>query len=105
MANNRCSIENLRMELFDTLQRLKSQNDPNCDANEKCSIEEAEAVVHIADAITDTYKVQISALNILAKADNPMKVATMMKNSGIGDATAIGDSRSQLLEEKNNNQY
>lgn len=102
---NKCSIEDLRMELFDTLQRLKSQNDPNCDVNEKCSIEEAEAVVHIADAITDTYKVQISALNILAKADNPMKVANMMKSSGIGDATTIGEARELTIGERDNHPY
>ena len=41
-------IDDLRMELFDTLQRLKSANDHNCSANEKCSVEEAEAVCHIA---------------------------------------------------------
>lgn len=44
-------IDDLRMELFDTLQRLKSANDRNCSANEKCTVEEAEAVCHIAKEI------------------------------------------------------
>lgn len=80
----KCSIEDLRMELFDTLQRLKSNNDKNCSPNEKCSIEEAETVCSIAKEITETYKVQLTAMNILAKADNPSRVSAMIAESGIG---------------------
>jgi hypothetical protein len=79
----KCSIEDLRMELFDTLQRLKSNNDKNCSPNEKCTIEEAETVCHIAKEITETYKVQLTAMNILAKADNPGRVSAMIADSGI----------------------
>lgn len=82
---NKCGIEDLRMELFDTLQRLKSNNDRNCSPNEKCSIEEAEAVCHIAKEITETYKVQLSAMSLLAKAENPNRVQAMIENSGIGN--------------------
>lgn len=82
---NKCGIEDLRMELFDTLQRLKSNNDRNCSPNEKCSIEEAEAVCHIAKEITETYKVQLSAMSLLAKAENPNRVQAMIESSGIGN--------------------
>jgi hypothetical protein len=71
------------MELFDTLQRLKSNNDKNCSPNEKCSIEEAETVCHIAKEITETYKVQLQAMNILSKADNPNRVQLMIENNGL----------------------
>lgn len=81
--SNKCSVDHLRMELFDTLQRLKSNNDKNCSPNEKCSIEEAEAVCHIAKEITDTYKVQLQAMSILAKADNPGRVQLMIENNGL----------------------
>jgi hypothetical protein len=80
---NKCGIEDLRMELFDTLQRLKSNNDKNCSPNEKCSIEEAEAVCHIAKEITETYKVQLQAMNILSKADNPNRVQLMIEHNGL----------------------
>lgn len=80
--SNKCSVERLRMELFDTLQRLKSNNDKNCSPNEKCSIEEAEAVCHIAKEITETYKVQLQAMNILSKADNPNRVQMMIEHNG-----------------------
>ena len=79
----RCGIDDLRMELFDTLQRLKSANDPNCSKNEKCSVEEAEAVCAIAKEITETYKVQLTALNILAKADNPSRAQLMLESAGM----------------------
>lgn len=71
------------MELFDTLQRLKSNNDKNCSPNEKCSVEEAETVCHIAKVITETYKVQLQAMNILSKADNPNRVQLMIENNGL----------------------
>lgn len=77
-------IDDLRMELFDTLQRLKSANDRNCSANEKCTVEEAEAVCLIAKEITETYKVQLSAMGLLAKAENPNRVQAMIETSGIG---------------------
>lgn len=77
-------IDDLRMELFDTLQRLKSANDRNCSANEKCTVEEAEAVCHIAKEITETYKVQLTAMGLLAKAENPNRVQAMIETSGIG---------------------
>ena len=79
----RCGIDNLRMELFDTLQRLKSAHDPNCSKNEKCPVEEAEAICSIAKEITETYKVQLTARTILAKADNPGRVQAMIESAGI----------------------
>lgn len=82
----KCSINDLRMELFDTLQRLKSNNDPHCSRNEKCSVEEAEAVCNIAKEITDTYKVQLQAMQILSKAENPNRVTALLVESGIKEA-------------------
>lgn len=82
----KCSIADLRMELFDTLQRLKSNNDKNCSANEKCSIEEAEAVCDIAKEITETFKVQVQAMAVMAKADNPSSVKALLLESGLGKA-------------------
>lgn len=57
MATSKCNVEALRMHLFDTLERVKSNNDPECSPNEKCSIEEAEVVCEIAKQITETFKV------------------------------------------------
>lgn len=83
MAKDRCGVDDLRMELFDTLQRLKSQNDPQCSPNEKCTVEEAEAVCEIAKQITETFKVQLSAMSILARADNPTSVKAMIAANGM----------------------
>lgn len=83
MGKDRCGVDDLRMELFDTLQRLKSQNDPQCSPNEKCTVEEAEAVCEIAKQITETFKVQLSAMSILAKADNPTSVKVMIAANGM----------------------
>lgn len=83
MGKDRCGVDDLRMELFDTLQRLKSQNDPQCSPNEKCTVEEAEAVCEIAKQITETFKVQLSAMSILARADNPTSVKAMIAANGM----------------------
>lgn len=83
MGKDRCGVDDLRMELFDTLQRLKSQNDPQCSPNEKCTVEEAEAVCEIAKQITETFKVQLSAMSILARADNPASVKAMIAANGM----------------------
>lgn len=81
----KCSVADLRMHLFDTLERVKSNNDPACSANEKCSIEEAEVVCEIAKQITETFKVQLSAMNILSRADNPTSVKAMIAANGLND--------------------
>ena len=83
MAKDRCGVDDLRMELFDTLQRLKSQNDPQCSPNEKCTVEEAEAVCEIAKQITETFKVQLSAMSTLARADNPPSVKALIAANGM----------------------
>ena len=85
MATNKCNVEALRMHLFDTLERVKSNNDPECSPCEKCSIEEAEVVCEIAKQITETFKVQLGAMNILSRADNPNSVKTMIANSGLNN--------------------
>lgn len=82
------SIEDLRTELFDTLQKLKSNNDKNCDPCEKCSIEEAQAVCDIAHEITDTFKVQVQAMNILAKSNNPKAVRSFINDNGLSPREA-----------------
>lgn len=82
---NKCKIADLRMHLFDTLERVKSNNDPECSPNEKCSIEEAETICEIAKQITETFKVQLGAMNILSRADNPTSVKKMVEANGLND--------------------
>lgn len=84
----RYSLQDLRMELFDTLVKLKSNNDKECSPCEKCSIEEAEAVCEIASEITETFKVQVQAMNILSKADNPTAVREFLQDNGFSDKPA-----------------
>ena len=82
---NKCTVADLRMHLFDTLERVKSNYDPECSPNEKCSIEEAEVVCELAKQITETFKVQLSAMNILSRSDNPSSVKAMIEANGLND--------------------
>lgn len=83
----KCTIEDLRMELFDTLVKLKSNNDKSCSPCEKCSIEEAQAVCDVAHEITDTFKVQVQAMHVLSKADNPKAVTEFLIGNGFEMST------------------
>ena len=73
------------MELFDTLQKLKSNNDEECSPCEKCTIEEAQTVCDLASVITDTFKVQVQAMGVLARADNPNAVGGFLAANGFMD--------------------
>jgi len=83
---SKTTIEDLRLNIFDAMERLKSANDPNCSANEKMDVEQAKAFSGLAGRVVDTYKVQVQAMNLMAKGEN-MKLSSIMleeaKDTGI----------------------
>lgn len=69
MANN-LNLESLKTHLFETLEGVKNQNDPEASDCEKVSIEQAKTIVEVADSIIDIYKVQVDALKSVMKMDH-----------------------------------
>lgn len=69
MANN-LNLESLKVHLFETLEGVKNQNDPEASDCEKVSIEQAKTIVEVADSIIDIYKVQVDALKSVMKMDH-----------------------------------
>lgn len=83
MGNN-MSLETLKSHLFETLEGLKNQNDPEASENEKVSLPQAKAIVGVANSIIDIYKVQVDAIRIMSGMDvaNP---ETLIAALGVTD--------------------
>ena len=71
MANSSMSLEALKAHLFETLEGVKNNNDPNADPQEKVSTQDAKCIVNIANSIIEIYKTQVDAVRIFA---NPLAV-------------------------------
>lgn len=63
------SLEALKGHLFETLEGLKNQSDPEASENEKVTIEQAKAITGVADTIIDIYKTQLDAIKVISSTD------------------------------------
>ncbi len=64
----RNDISALRDHLFDSIERLKSANDPDCDPNEKMDVATAHAINNAAKIIVESAKLEVQMISIIAKA-------------------------------------
>lgn len=72
-TKNKTGLSDLRMHMFDVIERLKSANDPNCDENEKISLEHAKAIAEAGKVIIYASKIEVDALKIIANSDVPVE--------------------------------
>ena len=82
MANN-LNLESLKVHLFETLEGVKNQNDPEASDCEKVSIEQAKTIVEVADSIIDIYKVQVDALKSVMKMDHLGSPENLLVTMGV----------------------
>lgn len=82
MANN-LNLESLKAHLFETLEGVKNQNDPEASDCEKVSIEQAKTIVEVADSIIDIYKVQVDALKSVMKMDHLGSPENLLVTMGV----------------------
>lgn len=80
------NLEALKGHLFEALEGIKNQNDPTASECEKLSIEQAKAIVEVADSIIDIYKVQVDALKTAAHMDNVASPGEILVGLGIAGA-------------------
>ena len=71
------------MHLFDSIERVKSLNDPNTDENEKMSIDQAKAIADLSARIIDSAKVEAQVFHIISKTDNPQALKSSIEESGL----------------------
>lgn len=94
MANSSMSLEALKAHLFETLEGVKNNNDPNADPQEKVSTQEAKCIVNIANSIIEIYKTQVDAMRIFTGMDNVNSQGRLMVGMGIineEEQKVIGD--------------
>lgn len=88
MAKN-LNLEALKGHLFETLEGIKNQNDPEASDCEKVSIEQAKAIVDVADTIIDIFKVQVDALKMAAGMDHMNSPQDILVGMGVADADEV----------------
>lgn len=78
MAKN--TMGDLRNHLFETIERLKSNSDPDASPNEKIDIATAKQISESARVIIDSVKVEVDYLKVISKADNRESVIGAASN-------------------------
>lgn len=73
------SIDALNAQLFETIEMLKNNRDPQASDNEKIDIDTARSISDLGRVIVEGYKVKAQVLNMLARADSPRQ----LQDSGI----------------------
>lgn len=74
------SLDALNAHLFETIEMLKNNNDPNASAHEKIDLEHARQICSVGKVIVDGYKVKAQVLTALCTAENP----NLMERLGLG---------------------
>ena len=83
MAQNNMSLEALKAHLFETLEGVKNNSDPDADPCEKVTPQEAKCIVNIANSIIEIYKTQVDAVRIFTGMDHVNSQGTLMVGMGI----------------------
>lgn len=79
MAN----LTTLRDHLFAAIEGVSNLNDPNASEADKTTMEQAKAMCDISKNIIETYKVEVQAMAILSKTENPQATTNMAIEIGI----------------------
>lgn len=88
MAKN-VNLETLKGHLFEALEGIRNLNNPDADDCEKVSLDQAKAMVDVADSIIDIYKVQVDALKAVAHMDHMNSPENILVGMGVADAEEI----------------
>lgn len=78
------SIDALNVHMFEIIELVKNNSDPNASPNEKISMENAKAAVEAGKVIIEGFKVKAQVLNIVVnnKTGQALQIA---ENAGIVD--------------------
>ncbi len=77
------SINALNAQLFETIELLKNNSDPQAGDNEKIDLETAKVIGNIGKVIVEGYKTKVQALAVIANTANPDTVKRIMISDGI----------------------
>ena len=77
------NLDILNSHLFEAIEMLKNNSDPNASPNEKMDAATAGTIADIGKVIVDGYKVKAQVLQMMSKSENPNATKSLMDNSGI----------------------
>ncbi len=80
---SKITIDKLNEHLFETIEMLKNNSDPEASENEKIDIETAKTIADLGKVAVEGFKVKAQALSMLAKTDNPKTTKEALVASGI----------------------
>ncbi|WP_294455765.1 hypothetical protein [uncultured Bacteroides sp.] len=80
---SRLTIDKLNEHLFEAIEMLKNNSDPNASENEKIDIETAKTIANLGKVAVEGFKVKAQALSMLARTDNPQTTKEALVASGI----------------------
>lgn len=81
--NKQINIDKLNEHLFESIEMLKNNSDPNADANEKIDTNTAKAIADLSKVVIEGYKVKTQVLNMMRNAENPNMLKSQIVQSGI----------------------
>lgn len=82
MSTKQINIDKLNEHLFETIEMLKANNDPNASQNEKIDVDTAKAIAELGKVAIEGYKVKVQAMGIMAKSMNPTQTIEQTKQMG-----------------------
>lgn len=88
------NLDALNSKLFETIEMLQNNSDPNASPNEKIDVEAAKTISDIGSVIVEGYKVKARVLHTLSNTQNPALLSQMAISSGLAPETQL------KLEEK-----
>lgn len=77
------NIDKLNEHLFEAIEMLKNNSDPNADACEKIDVNTAKAIADLSKVVVEGYKVKTQVLNMMRNAENPNLLKDSIVQSGI----------------------
>ena len=79
---SKLTIDKLNEHLFEAIEMLKNNSDPNASPNEKIDIETAKTIADLGKVAVEGFKVKAQALSMLARTDNPKTTKEALVASG-----------------------
>ena len=77
------NIDKLNEHLFESIEMLKNNSDPEASECEKIDVNTAKAIADLSKVVVEGYKVKAQVLNMMRNAENPSLLKDTVLQSGI----------------------
>jgi len=77
------SIDALNCKLFEAIESLQNNTDPNASENEKMDVTTAHRIAELGKVIVEGYKVKVQALKLIEGAEGIRNMSAALTESGV----------------------